>query len=385
MFGFLKKKLKDAKDKIVSLTQDVSIEKIEESVKEEIEKKEEIDKEEIEKTEKRKIKKKEAEKTMEVKKESKPEKPKIEHDELSKKPEKKEAESKESKGNKGLFDRIKKKIMEKTLTENDLKDILWDLQVSLIESDVALEVAEKICADLKENLVGKSVGRKNIESIVKDSLSKSITEIIDIEKQDIENLKKPALLLLIGFNGSGKTTTAAKLAAKLKENYSVVLAAGDTFRAAAIHQLEEHGNRLGVKVIKQDYGSDSAAVIFDAMRYAEAKNIDFVIADTAGRAHSNVNLMDELKKICRVNKPSLKILVVDSLTGNDVVEQAEYFNNAVEVDGIIMTKADVYDKGGAVLSVVHSIKKPILYFGIGQEYADLEKFDVEKTVEKMLE
>ncbi len=284
----------------------------------------------------------------------------------------------------GLVTKIKKKITEKTLTEDDLKGVLWDIQISLIESDVALEVAEKICSDLKQSLVGKAVSRGKIEAITRETLKNSIREIIAIEKPDIENLKKPALILLLGFNGSGKTTTAAKLAKKLKEKYSVVLAAGDTFRAAAIQQLEEHAKKLGVKLIKQNYGSDAAAVIFDAVRYAEAKGIDFVIADTAGRSHSNINLMDELKKICRVNKPSMKILVVDSLTGNDCIAQAEYFNAAVGVDGIIMTKADVYDKGGAILSVVHSIKKPILYLGVGQGYDDLEEFDAERTVEKML-
>ncbi len=368
MFGFLKKKLKEAKDKIVSLANDVDIEKIEEAVEEEV-KEEELQKKVPEKHEDRVIEEHA----------DKPEKPRKEKQKTRKLPEH------TGKEKKGIIERIKKRISEKILTENDLKDILWDLQISLIGSDVAIDVAEKICSDLKQNLVGKSVGRKNIENMVRESLRKSITEIIDIKKPDIEKLKKPALILLLGFNGSGKTTTAAKLAAKLKEKHSVILAAGDTFRAAAIHQLEEHGKRLGVKVIKQDYGSDSAAVIFDAMRYAEAKNIDYVIADTAGRSHANVNLMDELSKICRVNKPALKILVVDSLTGNDTVEQAEYFNNAVEVDGIIMTKADVYDKGGAVLSVVHSIKKPILYFGTGQEYEDLEEFDVSRTVERMLE
>jgi len=165
---------------------------------------------------------------------------------------------------------------------------------------------------------------------------------------------------------------------------SVVFAAADCWRAAAIEQLEEHGKNLGIKVIKHSYGADPAAVIFDAMKYAEANKIDVVLADTAGRSHANANLMDELKKIIRVNDPDMKILVVDALTGNDVVEQAEYFNNAVGVDGIVMTKVDVYDKGGAILSVVHKVERPILYIGIGQEYNDLKKFSVEEIVNNIM-
>jgi len=196
--------------------------------------------------------------------------------------------------------------------------------------------------------------------------------------------KKVSVIVFLGFNGTGKTTTIAKITHQLKKKHKVVLAAGDTFRAASIEQLEEHGKRLGVNVIKHKYGSDSAAVIFDARKHAEANNINIVLADTAGRSHSNTNLMDELKKVCRVNKPELKILVLDSLTGNDIYNQSKLFNDAVGVDAIILTKADVYEKGGAALAASYTINKPILYLGVGQEYDDLKPFDPEEIVKNLL-
>lgn len=179
------------------------------------------------------------------------------------------------------------------------------------------------------------------------------------------------------------TTTLAKLAHKFK-HFKPVLAAGDTFRAASIEQLEEHGRRLGVKVIKHRYGADSAAVIFDAVKHAKAASSKLVLADTAGRSHANVNLMDELKKVIRVNKPDLKVLVLDALAGNDIYDQARLFDQTVGVDAVILTKADVYDKGGAALSAAYTLKKPILFLGVGQEYKDLQPFDAKKIVESLL-
>jgi len=143
-------------------------------------------------------------------------------------------------------------------------------------------------------------------------------------------------------------------------------------------QLEEHANNLGIKIVKHDYGSDAAAVAFDAIKHAEASNKDFVLIDTAGRNHTNHNLMDELDKIVRISKPDLKILVVDALTGNDAVDQAKQFNEKIGVDAIILTKVDADEKGGAVISISHAIKKPILFLGIGQEYKDIEPFSTKK-------
>jgi fused signal recognition particle receptor len=146
-----------------------------------------------------------------------------------------------------------------------------------------------------------------------------------------------------------------------------------------------HGDKLGIKVIKHEYGADSAAVIYDAIEHAKAKDVDFVLADTAGRSHSNKNLMDELKKVVRVNKPELKILVMDSLAGNDLVEQARNFDAAVGVDAMIFTKTDVNEKGGGMLSACLAVKKPILYIGTGQEYDDIELFDAKKFVKDLME
>ncbi|MFZ3077780.1 MAG: signal recognition particle-docking protein FtsY [Candidatus Aenigmatarchaeota archaeon] len=300
-----------------------------------------------------------------------------------------EAEKKDEKEKATFFKKIRKAISEKTIEEADIKDILWDLQIGLIENDVAAGAAEKIASDLKGALVGKSLPKKGIEEAVKDSMKKSVKEILDAGEFNLDEKiksKKPFLAVFLGFNGVGKTTTIARVGHLLKQKgFSCIFAAADTWRAGAIQQIEEHGSRLGIKVIRQEYGSDPAAVIFDAKKYAESHGVDVILADTAGRSHTNLNLVDELKKIVRVNKPDLKVLVIDALTGNDVVEQAKYFNDAVGADAMIITKADVYEKGGSILSAVHTIRKPILYLGIGQGYGDLEEFDVEKVVNSLVE
>lgn len=362
MFGFLKKKLKESVEKISKIV-----------------KKEEIEVEKVEKA----IKEEKLRETKEIVREAKKGIPReIEEEVVKIKP----AEIKEEK--KGLIERLKRRIKEKTLEEKDLKEILWDLQIGLIESDVAVEVAEKICNDLRNDLIGKSISRKKVEEVVKSSLKNSILDILNVNSLNVlEEVKgkKPFLILLLGFNGSGKTTSIAKVGNFLKQkDLNVVFAAADTFRAAAIQQLEVHGNNLGIKVIKQDYGSDPAAVVFDAVEHSKAKGMDVILADTAGRSHANVNLVDELKKIVRVNKPDLKILILDALTGNDVVEQVKMFDEAVGIDGLILTKTDVYDKGGAILSAVHTANKPIIFIGTGQDYKDLEEFNAEKIVENLL-
>ncbi len=211
---------------------------------------------------------------------------------------------------------------------------------------------------------------------------------MDIPKVDLKGVikrNKPFLFLFLGFNGSGKTTSLAKIGNYLKnKGFSCVFAAGDSFRAASIEQLEEHGRRLNVGVIKHKYGADSAAVIFDARKHAEAKGIDVVLADTAGRSHTNRNLMDELKKVCRVNKPDLKILVIDSLVGNDAVPQAKMFDEAVGVDAVMFTKLDVNEKGGAILSVAQTLKKPILFLGTGQDYSSIKTFKPQEFIENII-
>ncbi len=293
----------------------------------------------------------------------------------------------------GFFQRFTKKltrqITEVKIGEDDISETIDSLRTGLLESDVALDVAEKICADLEKDLVGKAVKRTKIEEAVKTSLNRSVSEIFSQEKTDlvefVNGRSKPALIIFTGFNGAGKTTTLARIGHHLQsKGLRCVFAAGDSFRAAGIEQIQVHGDRLGIRVIKHDYGADSAAVIFDAMKYATAHNIDAVLADTAGRTHVNANLMDELKKVCRVNKPAMKILVLDSLTGNDIVQQAQRFDEAIGIDAVVFTKADVYEKGGAILSAAHTIKKPILFLGVGQGYGDLEEFDAKKIVDMLL-
>jgi len=405
VFGFLKKKLKEGIEKISKTVSEKEEKKIEEAV-EEIKKEEHVEepKKELVKEVEKEIEEPKAEKIEEIEKaaEEKIEEAKevIETaEEIAEKPKKKlfgllkrkpKAEKpKEEIKEKGIIEKIKKKITEKKIEEDDIKDILKDLETSLISSDVALEAAEKIVNDLKDNLVGKFIKRGEIENVVKSSFRDSILDILKIESFDlIERVKtkKPFLIVFLGFNGSGKTTSIARVGYLLKKSgVSCVFAAADCFRAASIEQLEEHGKKLGIEVIKHKYGADPAAVIFDAVKHAKSKDIDVVLADTAGRTHTNINLIDELKKIVKVNKPDLKILVVDALTGNDVYDQCKTFNDAVGVDALIITKADVYEKGGATLSASFTIKKPILYLGIGQNYDDLEKFESNKIVEKLLE
>ncbi|HLG24794.1 MAG TPA: signal recognition particle-docking protein FtsY [Candidatus Nanoarchaeia archaeon] len=290
---------------------------------------------------------------------------------------------------KGFFQTIKEKIITTKINEEQFQNLFWELELALMENNVAVEVIDKIKNDLKLQLVEKPIRRTKVEETIEETLKDSIKSLfqnsdfnlIDEIKQKKE---KPYVIAFIGINGSGKTTSIAKLANLLKENgFSCVLAASDTFRAASIEQLQLHADKLNIKMIKHDYGSDPAAVAFDAIKHAKAKNIDVVLIDTAGRMHSNSNLIDEMKKIMRVAKPDIKIFVGESITGNDCVEQARTFNEAVGIDGIILSKADIDEKGGAAISVSYVTKKPILYLGMGQEYKDLEIFSKERIIKNI--
>lgn len=305
---------------------------------------------------------------------------------------KQEEKSKEKEKKKGFFQRIFSKITKVKISEKDFNVYTEDLEMLLLENNVALEVAEKIIKELKEKIVGKELLKKEIESEIKKIFKEILMEILiepfdvinQIKKFKEENLSKPYIILFCGINGSGKTTTVAKIAYFLKSNkISCVLAAGDTFRAASIEQIKKHGEKLEIEVIAHKYESDPASVGFDAIKYAEKKHIDCVLIDTAGRMHTAKNLMSQIEKISKVCKPNLKIFIGESITGNDAVEQAKSFDLAVGIDGIILSKADVDEKGGTALSVGYVTKKPILYLGTGQEYKDLEKFDKEKLIEKL--
>ncbi len=306
--------------------------------------------------------------------------------------EQKKEQTKENKEKKsGFFERLKN-VFSYTLTKDKFEELFSELELLLLESNVALEVVEKIKSDLQEKLVGKQLKKEKIELEVKEALKSAINDILIDPEDTIKeikefrkiNTKEPYVILFFGINGAGKTTSIAKLAHLIKKNkLSCVLAAADTFRAAAVEQISIHAERLGVKVIKQDYGSDPSAVAFDAIKYAKSNNLDVVLVDTAGRMHTKENLLHEMQKICRVTKPNLKVFVAEAVAGNDVVNQCRAFNEAIGIDGIILTKSDVDEKGGAILSVSYITKKPILYLGVGQNYDDLEIFDSKKILEKM--
>jgi len=282
--------------------------------------------------------------------------------------------------------KAKETISEKEISLKDLKKPLEEFNLQLIKNNVSFTVSEKIIEDLTNKFKGTKIDRGSLEVFLEKSIRKSLLEILNLEKINLENFiekNRPALLLFMGFNGSGKTTTIAKIAKKFKDRFKIVLAAGDTFRAASIEQLEEHAENLGLKVIKQTYGADAAAVIFDAKKHAETGNLDLILADTAGRAHTNINLIGELEKIIRVNKPDLKILLVDSLVGNDILNQIEVYEK-IGFDCTILTKTDVDTRGGTILNLAYLTKKPILYLGTGQDYKNIEEFSAEKVINLLL-
>ena len=290
-----------------------------------------------------------------------------------------------------MFDKLRnafssaaKSFGEKELNEKDIEDILFELEISMLESDVATEVIDTIKDDLKEKLIGSKVEKNEIEKFVKDSLISNISGLFDAAGDldllhkiaEKKKLEQPFLILFVGINGTGKTTSLAKVAHLLQQaKYSVVVAAADTFRAGAIEQLREHTNRLNLKLVAQNYNSDPAAVARDAVLYAKSHKTDCVLIDTAGRMQTSKNLMEQIGKITKVVNPDVKIFVGDSLAGNDTVNQAREFFEHVKFDGSILTKSDADTRGGAALSIVKITKTPVLYVGVGQEYPDLKPFD----------
>ncbi|WP_299524894.1 signal recognition particle-docking protein FtsY [uncultured Methanobrevibacter sp.] len=277
-------------------------------------------------------------------------------------------------------------ITAKTISEKHLEDILWELEMGLLEGDVAMEVASEVVDSVKDDLVGRKIKRSNdITEYTYNALKNAVSEIINIPGKSMTEMieaKKaqgePLVVMFVGINGTGKTTTIGKLANYyLKKGYTPVIAAADTFRAGAIEQVKYHADNVGVKLIKHQKGSDPAAVAFDAVEHAKAQGKELVLIDTAGRMQTNTNLMDEMKKIKRVAKPDLVVFVGDALTGNDATQQASKFNEAIDIDGVILTKADADSKGGASLSIGYVIKKPILFLGMGQEYDDIREYDAD--------
>ncbi len=294
----------------------------------------------------------------------------------------------------GSLDNAVTKITTRELNDKNLNDAVWELQMVLIQNDVAVEVAEQICKLTKEKILGMRAGRlENLTKLFRNAIYESILEVLTPkhplnilefaqEKKKEGNL---TVVLFVGVNGTGKTTTLAKVAHMFKNNgFSVVIAAGDTYRAGSIEQLERHAERLGIRVIKQDYGADAAAIAFDTIAHAKAKHIDIVLIDSAGRMQSNKNLLEEMKKIVRVANPDIKLFVGDALAGNDALSQAREFNQAISIDGAILTKVDADPSGGAALSIAYVTGRPVVFVGVGQDYDDLAQFDPEWFAQRLL-
>ena len=289
-----------------------------------------------------------------------------------------------------ILTRIKGLVMpEVVIKEADVKSAIDDFELQLLEADVALPVAEFMKEDLRSKIIGKNTKYSELSNFVRDSLSSSLMDLLKQDAFDlfefIKSRKKPVKILFLGPNGHGKTTTIAKFAHMLKKKgLTCVISASDTFRAAAIEQTSIHAERLGVTVIKHQYGADPAAVAFDAIKHAEAKGIDVVLIDTAGRQETDRNLIEQLKKISRVVNPDLKLFVVEGIVGNAVIEQVSQFNAAIPLNGVVLTKVDCDAKGGTVISIKKATGVPVLYLGTGQGYDDLIPFSSDFIISKIM-
>jgi fused signal recognition particle receptor len=297
---------------------------------------------------------------------------------------------------KKAFSRAAKGVAQKELTERVLDDILLDLQIALLESDVAQEVVDDLSVKLKKELLGLKLEKEQeAADIVQSKLQTTLAEIfartdrfdlIERIKLKKDSREGPFVVVFLGINGTGKTTTVAKIANLLRRaGFSVVVAAGDTHRAGAIEQLEQHASRLSLKIVKQRYGADPSSVGRDAYDHAKKNHIDIVLLDTAGRMQTSKNLMDEMGKIVRVVKPDVKLFIGDALAGNDTINQAREFFQYTNFDGAILTKVDADAKGGSAISIAHITSRPIVYIGVGQSYDDIIPFDSNKFINSLFE
>lgn len=299
----------------------------------------------------------------------------------------------------GFFDKLKKGLtktkdnftekitdmLSGAMTIDD--DLYEELEEILITADIGVDTTLYIIEKLKEKIREKKI---KDPSLVNDCLKEVIVDILGEESSTIKPNKTPEVMLVIGVNGVGKTTSIGKISAKLKNNgYKVLMAAADTFRAAAIDQLEVWSNRASVDIIKHQEGSDPAAVVFDAVQAAKARKTDVLICDTAGRLHNKKNLMDELGKINRVIDREFSqaeretLLVLDATTGQNAVEQAKQFMEVCPIGGIILTKLDGTAKGGIVISIKHSLNIPVKLVGVGEGIDDLQEFNPKEFVEAL--
>ena len=290
-----------------------------------------------------------------------------------------------------MFERFKKRV-EESFPEDETPSVIHRDELEervrnlLLEADVSFESSEQIVEMFRDRL-GK-VKKKIDYQLVLDELKETIRDVLSSQKSDLDFLnpgKSPFVVLFLGINGTGKTTTVAKLATYVKTNGKrVVLAASEPLRAGAIEQLTQLGENIGVNVIKHVAKSDPSSVAYDAIEHARARNLDYVLIDSAGRMQTNKNLIDEMKKIRRVSKPDLTVLVLDSMIGQDAVHQAETFLKETPFDGIILTKLDTDARGGAILTIAMELQKPIYFVGVGQEMDDILPFDVDWYLDKII-
>ena len=292
-------------------------------------------------------------------------------------------------------DSLVQKVSDIVSSYKKIDENLFDqIEESLIVGDVGATTVEKIITDLKAKVKKEKIeSTDNLMKIIKNEIVSVLIDLPDGEKNyELTDVKKPYVILVVGVNGVGKTTTIGKLAYNYKNNgYNVVIGAADTFRVAANEQLEVWAERAGVKIIQQKTGADPSAVAFDALKFAQFKNADMVIIDTAGRLHTKVNLMEELKKIKRVMQkvidyaPNDIFLVLDATTGQNAIQQAKVFDNAIGITGIVLTKLDGTAKGGIVLAIANELKIPVKFVGVGEKIDDLQPFDKNSFVDILFE
>jgi len=290
-----------------------------------------------------------------------------------------------------FVDKVRTFIIDRELiiTEKELAEALEELEITLLESDVALPVTDAIIAHVKKDLVGKHrrIGQ-SVDSLVVSTLRSALLGVLgkgfDLTSY-IRNHERPVKILFTGVNGTGKTTTVAKIGDFLKkQGFSVLIGAGDTYRAGAVEQIEVHAARIGIKIIQHQQGADPSAVLFDAVQYATSHKMDVILADTAGRFHTKANLMSQLGKIRRVMKPDLVVYVDEAVAGNDAVVRAAEFDRTVGADAVVLTKADMDSRGGAAISIAHTIGKPLMFLGTGQGYDDIIPFSPEAMVDELI-
>ncbi len=287
----------------------------------------------------------------------------------------------------GITDGVASLVLGKKAIDDE---VLEEIETLLLTSDVGIEATQEIVADLTRRVSRKQL--KDADALF-DALRENMLHILEPVAQPLvtETAEKPFVILMVGINGAGKTTTIGKLAKRFQnEGKSVMLAAGDTFRAAAVEQLQEWGRRNDIPVVAQHSGADSASVIFDALQSARSKGVDVLIADTAGRLHTQANLMEELKKVRRVmakideHAPHEVMLVLDASIGQNAVVQAEQFREAVGVTGIALTKLDGTARGGVIFAIAKRLGMPIRFIGVGEGIDDLRPFDAGEFVDALL-